>query len=160
MPLAAATVPAPESKQQRQPTPLPRRTRNTRQRKAILNAVRALGNHPTAAEVFAHVRTQGGYPHLSLATVYRALEALGAQGDVVEMRGNGAAARYDGGALPHHHVVCRACGNMRDVPALLPETVLSALCEASGYAVDPAYPVQFQGLCPACRGEAAADAAT
>ncbi len=126
-----------------------RRTRNTGQRKAILSSLRGLGGHPTAAGVFACVREQGEYPHLSLATVYRALDALVEQGEVMEMRVAGVR-RYDAGPLPHHHVVCRDCGNVVDVPALLPNSVLSALSDASGYIVDPNYPIQFLGLCPLC----------
>jgi Fe2+ or Zn2+ uptake regulation protein len=140
-PLLAVTTPPQQ--------PGRKRTRNTGQRKAILCAVRCLPGHPTAAEVFAHVRAQGGYPRLSLATVYRALEALVAQGDIIEMRVGGVG-RYDGGPRPHHHVVCRGCGRMTDVPPLLPSSVLSDLEQASGYRVDPCHPIQFPGLCPAC----------
>lgn len=127
-----------------------RRTRNTGQRKAILSTLRYLGGHPTAADVFAQVRAQGEFPHLSLATVYRALNTLVEQGEVVEMRVAGVG-RYDAGPLPHYHVVCRDCGNVADVPALLPLDVLNALGDASGYVVDPGYPIQFLGLCPTCR---------
>jgi len=129
--------------------PQQRRTRNTGQRKAVLATLRSLGGHPTAADVFAHVRARGGYPHLSLATVYRALDALIEQGEVVEMRVAGVG-RYDAGPLPHHHVVCRDCASVADVPTLLPHDVLNALGEASGYLVDPDHPIQFFGLCPVC----------
>jgi len=128
-----------------------RRTRNTAQRKAILCALRRFNGHPTAADVLAYVRRDGGYPNLSLATVYRALGVLAAQGDIIEMRGVDNVGRYDGGLLPHHHVVCRACGDMTDVPeSLLPPDVLAALEAASGYVVAPGHPIQFLGLCPAC----------
>src|SRR6185437_8016399 len=48
--------------------------RYTRQRAAVLAYLRAAQGHPTAEQVFAAVRQQ--LPNISLATVYKALEAL------------------------------------------------------------------------------------
>ena len=51
-----------------------KKTRNTAQRRAILSVVERLDDsHPTASEVFSEVRQ--AHPKLSLATVYRNLEA-------------------------------------------------------------------------------------
>lgn len=133
------------------------RTRNTAQRKAVLDAVHALaGQHPTAADVFALVRRD--HPQLSLATVYRALHALVAQGAVTEVRAENVA-RYDVGianpspaALPHHHLVCRVCGAVEDVSAsAVPAALLRAVASAAGgFALD-LHPVQFTGVCASCR---------
>lgn len=128
-----------------------KRTRNTQQRKAVLDAVRALiGQHPTAADVFAQVRAD--HPHLSLATVYRALHALVEQNAVCEIRVENVA-RYDAGACPHHHLICRRCGRVTDVPTdALPESVLANVLSAvdeAGFILD-FHPVQFTGLCAAC----------
>ncbi|GAB4466022.1 MAG: hypothetical protein OHK0029_37080 [Armatimonadaceae bacterium] len=129
-----------------------RRTRNTQQRKAVLEAVRALaGQHPTAADVFDHLRVR--HPRMSLATVYRALHALVQQNEVCEMRIENVA-RYDAGPCPHHHVVCRRCGAILDICAeAMPESVvtfLKALENVSGYSLDT-HPIQVSGLCHACR---------
>jgi Fe2+ or Zn2+ uptake regulation protein len=146
--------------QQQQP-----RTRNTTQRKAVLTAVRALaGRHPTAAEVFEAVRKD--HPQMALATVYRALHALAAQRAVTEVRTD-SVARYDiaagnagnldaaegvidGGA--HHHLVCRLCGGVTDIrPAVSPASLLTAIAAEAGDFLLDTYPVQFSGVCPACR---------
>jgi Fe2+ or Zn2+ uptake regulation protein len=129
-----------------------RRTRNTQQRKAVLEAVRSLtGRHPTAAEVFEVVRLR--QPRVSLATVYRALHALVQQNQVIEMRVENVA-RYDAGPCAHHHVVCRKCGTVVDVCAqVMPESlraVLHALESASGFDLAP-HPLQVSGLCPDCK---------
>ncbi len=123
-----------------------KRTRNTVQRKAVLDAVRCLPGHPTAADVFVRVRSD--YPHLSLATVYRALRALVERGDIAEMRAENVA-RYDAGSRPHHHIVCRTCGTVTDIPPVLPDAALCHVEQASGYRLDP-HPVQFTGICPGC----------
>jgi Fur family ferric uptake transcriptional regulator/Fur family peroxide stress response transcriptional regulator len=126
-----------------------KRTRNTIQRKAILDVLRTTPGHPTAADVFARVRA-GGHPNLSLATVYRALHALVESGEIAEMRIDNVA-RYDGGPAPHHHVVCRICGSVADVPVTaLPTTVFRRLEQASGFRLDGHHVLQLSGVCPAC----------
>ena len=134
-----------------------KRTRNTIQRRAVQEAIHALaGHHPTAAEVHARVRV--GHPHLSLATVYRALHALVEQQAITEMRID-TVARYDVGmaehlpqSLPHHHVVCRSCGRVTDISAsVLPFQFFRAVEEATeGFLLD-SHPIQFCGVCAACR---------
>jgi Fe2+ or Zn2+ uptake regulation protein len=88
--------------------------RFTRQRAAVHSFLRCAECHPTAEQVFAAVRRQ--LPHISLATVYKALEAL------VEARlaariadGNGPA-RYDGRSDAHYHYRCERTGQVRDLP--------------------------------------------
>jgi Fe2+ or Zn2+ uptake regulation protein len=125
-----------------------RRTRNTQQRQAVLRAVAALnGCHPTAADVFEALRPQ--HPRMSLATVYRSLNALVAQGQLAEIRVENVT-RYDAGETPHHHIVCRGCGSVVDVCTdVLPAAALRHLEECSGFRVEW-NPVQFFGLCPRC----------
>lgn len=126
-----------------------KRTRNTVQRRAVLDAVRALGDaHPTAADVFARVRLTE--PNLSLATVYRALDALVERREIGrDFVGN--VARYDVSANPHHHVVCKVCGGVSDLAAELPAAAVRRLRAAAGdYALE-LDAIQFAGVCPDCR---------
>lgn len=130
-------------------TASPKRTRNTVQRRAVLCAVRALGDsHPAAADVFAHLREAS--PGLSLATVYRALDALVSQREIGrDFVAN--VARYDVSAIPHHHVVCRVCGMVSDLNAPLPAATVRRLQNAaSGFDLD-LNAVQFNGVCAGCR---------
>ena len=129
-----------------------RRKRNTRQRQAVLSAISALdGRHPTAADIYARLRDE--HPNLSLATVYRALHALTEDRTITEMRVENVA-RYDAGPHPHHHLICRQCGQASDIDACsLPpgaiETLLQSLL-AGGFAPDP-FPIQFYGVCKKCQ---------
>ncbi len=52
--------------------------RNTRQRRLILEELRKLKTHPTAASLYAIVRRR--MPKISLGTVYRNLELLNQMG--------------------------------------------------------------------------------
>ena len=125
-----------------------KRTRNTVQRRAVLQAVRTLGTvHPTASDIFAEVREYA--PGLSLATVYRALDALVEQQEIG--RGFvGNVARYDVSASPHHHIVCRHCGSVADMNIPLPAATVRRLqSAANGYTLN-LESIQFTGACPVC----------
>lgn len=126
-----------------------KRTRNTVQRRAVLCAVRALGDsHPTAADVFAYL--QNVAPGLSLATVYRALDALVLQREIGrDFVAN--VARYDVSATPHHHVVCRVCGIVSDMNAALPPATVRLLQTAANGFQLCLDAVQFSGVCAVCR---------
>jgi Fe2+ or Zn2+ uptake regulation protein len=52
---------------------------------------------------------------LSLATVYRILDALEREGLVRRVSTTDSAARFDANVDPHQHAVCRICGAMTDL---------------------------------------------
>ncbi|MDO5656975.1 MAG: Fur family transcriptional regulator [Paracoccus sp. (in: a-proteobacteria)] len=74
--------------------------RLTRQRKAILRALAQSDDHPDAPTVLERARAR--LPGLSLATVYRTLSELEAQGVVLKLAFEGEAARFEP-ADQHHH---------------------------------------------------------
>src|SRR5438045_7070202 len=88
--------------------------RLTQPRRIILDVVRASDAHPSALMVYRDVRRQ--LPRVSLATVYRNLRMLAAEGLLSE-RADVAALRFDGNTAPHDHFTCVACGRIYDVPA-------------------------------------------
>lgn len=126
-----------------------KRTRNTLQRRAVLSAIERLDEfHPSAAEVFDEVKRE--HPRLSLATVYRSLDALCESGAVAPLKLEGVT-RYCLGASPHHHIVCRRCGSVRDVcTEVFPEAARAHLETCSGFTLDSSS-MQFFGLCPDCQ---------
>src|SRR5437762_13591785 len=71
--------------------------RLTRPRRIILDVVRATDAHPTAAFVYRRVRRR--LPRVSLATVYRNLQMLAAEGFLAE-RADAAGMRFDGNTGP------------------------------------------------------------
>ncbi len=88
--------------------------RFTRQRAAVFTYLRAVETHPTAEQVFAAVRQT--IPHISLATVYKALEALVASGVAARLISEDGVARYDGRSDAHYHLRCLETGRVRDLP--------------------------------------------
>src|SRR5262245_1708026 len=76
--------------------------RFTRQRAEVYEHLRAVESHPTAEQIFASVRRR--IPNISLATVYKALDALVDAGLAARLADEaGGAVRYDGKPEPHYH---------------------------------------------------------
>lgn len=91
--------------------------RYTRQRAAVYDHLLRLADrhdHPTAEEVCRAVR--GDVPSISLATVYKALEALVASGLVTKLTSGDGSARFDARAEDHYHLRCLKTGAVEDLP--------------------------------------------
>lgn len=90
--------------------------RPTPQRLAVYDELAGMPNHPTAEQVFVAVRAR--LPRISLATVYKALEALVAVGVVDRLGAESAAgsARYDARNDRHYHFRCLRTGTIHDLP--------------------------------------------
>jgi Fe2+ or Zn2+ uptake regulation protein len=105
--------------------------RFTRQRAAVFAYLRAVEFHPTAEQVFAAVRQQ--VQRISLATVYKALEALVDAGVASRLTSEDGTARYDGRSDSHYHLRCLKTGQVRDLPLpydpALPERFAPQLVE-------------------------------
>ena len=74
--------------------------RVTRQRAALLRIIAAAEDHPDAAELHGRAVTAGA--GVSLATVYRTLTTLRAQGVIEKLEFQGEPARWEA-ADQHHH---------------------------------------------------------
>src|SRR4029453_1216397 len=121
--------------------------RLTRPRRLILDVVRATDAHPTAAFVYQRVRRR--LPRVSLATVYRNLRMLAAEGFLAE-RADEAGMRFDGNTGPHDHFTCLTCGRIYDVPAPAERPVPRPLPARTGCEVLE-HQTEYYGRCGACR---------
>lgn len=113
----------------------------------MLDAVRQARNHPDAAWVFEQVR--GTLPQISLGTVYRALDTLVAQGQLLKLTGTPGATRYDVADPHHHHFVCERCGEILDVDLPLPDLTGVQAQLPQGVRLDSAS-LLLRGLCARC----------
>jgi Fur family ferric uptake transcriptional regulator len=121
--------------------------RLTPPRRIILELVRASAAHPSAAMVYRDVRRR--LPRVSLATVYRNLRMLAAEGLLSE-RADVAGMRFDGNTAPHDHFTCTACGRIYDVPALGARGAGARVAAHTGFEVHTQR-IEFSGRCGACR---------
>jgi len=122
--------------------------RQTKQREAILMALRGLKTHPTAPEVYELVRRE--IPRVSLGTVYRNLEALAGAGLIRKIIHGHSEARFDGDVSGHHHVRCAECGRIADVHGItLDQIDLGEISRMTGFQVLARH-LEFVGVCPEC----------
>ncbi|HEX4108860.1 MAG TPA: Fur family transcriptional regulator [Solirubrobacteraceae bacterium] len=119
----------------------------TAQRLAVLRAV-SDRPHSTVADIDASVRVELGA--ISTQAVYDALGALTGKGIIRRIQPAGSPARYeDRVGDNHHHLICRACGQMVDVDCAVGETPCLTAADGAGYEIDEAE-VIYWGRCPAC----------
>jgi Fur family peroxide stress response transcriptional regulator len=100
--------------------------RYTRQRAEVFAYLRSVDSHPTAEQVFAAVRQR--ISNISLATVYKALEALVDASLAARLADNeGGSVRYDGRPEAHYHLRCERTGQVRDLPLPYDPSLLERL---------------------------------
>ncbi|MBR5155441.1 MAG: transcriptional repressor [Clostridia bacterium] len=90
-------------------------SKHSRQRDAILEALRDTKAHPTADWVYEEVRKS--IPNISLGTVYRNLAKLSDDNVIVKLGLGTGVEHFDGNPEPHYHVMCTECGAIDDIEA-------------------------------------------
>lgn len=124
--------------------------RNTVQKRAILEAVLDLDDHPTADQI--HEVVCRANPDISRTTIYRALEGFARLGLITKACHPGSATRYDPNISLHHHLICLCCDAVIDIS----DAALDALTipDTSGFGFEVRdFRVQLRGICRRCRKE-------
>ena len=120
----------------------------TAQRVAVLRAVTSTP-HATADDVVGLARTQLGA--ISRQAVYDALSVLVDRGVLRRIEPAGSPARFeDRVGDNHHHLACRGCGLLVDVPCVVGEAPCLTPSHDADFEIDEAE-VVFWGLCPTCK---------
>ena len=90
-------------------------SRNTRQRAALVEALRSAPGFRTAQGLHDELRARGS--RIGLTTIYRNLQALSDSGVVDVLRNNEGEAIYRLCATEshHHHLLCRLCGTSIEI---------------------------------------------
>ncbi|MDR3639477.1 MAG: transcriptional repressor [Isosphaeraceae bacterium] len=88
--------------------------RCTPQRQAVYAHLARAEHHPTAEDVYQAVKVD--IPRISLATVYKALEALVSTGVAAKLAAADGTARYDARRDHHYHLRCLHSGTVEDLP--------------------------------------------
>jgi len=126
----------------------PQTFRMTPQRRAVLEALRESGDHPSAVAIFERARRR--YPRIAYATIYNALNALVAAGLVKQISLADAAARFDHRTDEHAHAICSICGSLIDLDVEWPLEATARAAAERGFTLD-AIDVQVHGRCQQCQ---------
>lgn len=121
--------------------------RVTRPRLSVLEELEACP-HSTADSVRQGVTSRLG--SVSTQAIYDVLHTLTEKGLLREIEPHGSVplyelARHDN----HHHLVCRACRAVVDIPCVVGSAPCLEPCDTHGFAIDEAE-VTFWGYCPDC----------
>ena len=123
--------------------------RPTRQRIAITDELARSRAFRSAQQIHAAL-TEHGH-RVALATVYRALQAMAAGGEVDVIRTHDAQARYRlCSSGHHHHLLCRRCERTVEVEDLGVEAWAAQVAARHGF-VDIEHVVELVGTCADCR---------
>jgi Fur family ferric uptake transcriptional regulator len=134
----------------------PGEVRNTRQRRAVADALAGREDFISTQELHALLRDRG--ESVSLATTYRILQSMCELGELDVLRSGDGEAIYRRCAAEHHHhhLVCRRCGATVELEAPAVEEWAGRTAAAHGFTqVD--HTVEITGLCSACGVRAAGD---
>jgi len=131
--------------------------RATPQRMAVIDALVAHRTYATAQDLHAAVRC--AQPHLGLATVYRTLELLVDCGLAEPFPQPNNELRYAFcSAQHHHHLICKTCGLVDEVPGCALQGLQRDIEQTSQFAIEE-HALTFFGACRDCRGRSPQDAA-
>jgi Fe2+ or Zn2+ uptake regulation protein len=124
--------------------------RVTPQRQAIFAELYGDDTHPTVESLYERVRRE--LPAISLKTVYQTVHDLEALGEVRILDLGTGSVRVDPNVDDaHHHLVCTACGRVRDLPIAF-DGLRVPLRYRRDFAVDGAH-VIFRGRCHDCSAD-------
>lgn len=117
----------------------------TPQRQLLFRLLHGNETHPSAEALY--VTASAEMPGISLRTVYQTLTDLVAMGELRQLNLDSGSARFDPNLDEHHHVVCRQCGDVRDVYVTgLDELQVG---ELEGFRVDTTQ-IVLRGRCSSC----------
>ena len=121
----------------------------TPQRLAIFRMLRGTKVHPSAETIYNSLQAE--HPTMSLATVYKTLDAFVQNGLVQQLNLGEDSYRYDADTSAHSHMKCTSCHSVMDICELKQVNQIKEEVEqTTGYKVirEQFY---FYGICPECQ---------
>jgi Fur family transcriptional regulator, peroxide stress response regulator len=122
--------------------------RLTPQRMELLRALSETTQHPTADDLYRHVRRI--LPSVTPATIHRNLQELVKAGLIATLERTGGPTQYDPTVDDHHHFVCRRCGRIFDVYLSHSENRIDRQRSELGNASIDRFEILFDGTCGDC----------
>jgi Fur family ferric uptake transcriptional regulator len=123
--------------------------RNTWQREAVREALDETEGFISAQALHSTLHANGS--PIGLATVYRALGDLAANGEADSLQSPEGEALYRACVSTghHHHLICRNCGLTVEISADPVEEWAQQIATANGF-TEPQHVVDVFGLCASC----------
>lgn len=119
----------------------------SRQREEIKHYLSTRKDHPTADDVYAAIRRE--IPNISLGTVYRNLNLLADNGDILRLRVGDGVDHFDYDTSNHYHFICRECSGVSDLPMKNIDSILDNAGADFDGQID-GHVTYFYGTCGSC----------
>lgn len=118
------------------------------QRELVFKELNKANKHLTAEEIYKKVKRKSA--KISFGTVYRNLSILEDEGKIKKLNVSSARAVYEAEERPHHHLICKRCGDITNVYE--PENLKCMGCFnwIKDFSVEEAY-VNAYGICNKCK---------
>lgn len=128
--------------------------RNTWQRESVRAHLAEAHGFVSAQQLHTSLRDEGST--IGLATVYRALAGLAESGEADSLQSPEGESLYRSCATRghHHHLICRECGDARELEARVVEEWAARVGAEHGF-IDIDHVVDLFGLCERCRTRSA-----
>lgn len=123
-------------------------TKFSRQRECIIHYLLNTKQHPTADMIYQHVKKI--YPKISLGTVYRNLNLLAEQGEILKLSCGDGSDHFDACITPHNHFICTNCNCVVDLPM---ESIdhINTIASANFDGEIQGHVTYFYGICNNCK---------
>ncbi|HZF69505.1 Fur family transcriptional regulator [Sulfuricurvum sp.] len=118
----------------------------TPQRIAIVELMQREG-HISIDDLYSAIRNK--FSSISLATLYKNVHTMMNVSLIREVKIPGQKTKYEIEKESHAHVMCKICGELKDIP-FNPSTLIKDTIEVSQYAADEVA-IVVSGVCPACQ---------
>jgi Fe2+ or Zn2+ uptake regulation protein len=120
----------------------------THHRLEILAYLDTHHNHPTAEDIFQHLKKKN--PGLSRTTVYNNLDTLTQSHIIQRLTICPTEHRYDFNQGSHHHFICKECGAIYDINVACPiEGKIRSYLADNGHKINEVHGY-FKGICKEC----------
>jgi len=116
-------------------------------KKSFYRALVEAKDHPSPEMLYERVKRQ--IPSISLGTVYRNIKIFLDHGLIGEVSLHHGSLRLEANNEPHHHLVCRQCRKMFDLPASGVHAIRLRRELPEGFQVER-FVVEAHGLCREC----------
>ena len=122
---------------------------SSKQHQVILDTLRSVTTHPTADELYPMVKKV--MPSISLGTLYRNLNQLAEEGEILKLEMTGLVRRYDGHTHPHDHFRCTRCDKVYDLDNNnIEKKITKKVQESTGHKIH-GINIEFYGICESCK---------
>ena len=125
-----------------------RTLKHSRQRDALLELLKSVKNHPTADWLYEELKKD--FPRISLATVYRNLNLLTENNQIIRLECNDGREHFDGNPQKHYHFICRNCSAIIDISVEMEKPLNELVQEKNSLTIED-HALFFYGLCDKCQ---------